>query len=302
MAASLRSVPPIRREPVLGELPADDGLREHAIGHFIRQVRGLTDLEVGEILAYQRANGLRFGEAAIALKLATSDDVLWALSQQFDYPYAAGAGTSLHADLVAATEPFGDEAEAFRDLRSQLLMGVLAEGGRRALAVLSPDVGDGRSYFAANLAISFSQLGGRTLLVDGDMRTPRQHLLFSVDGEAGLSSILAGRAEASVIHQVPGMPTLYVLPVGTLPPNPLELVQRPAAGLLVQELLTKFDHVIVDTPAAVHGADARVLAARSGAAFVIGRRGRTRIRSLQNLIAAVTSSQVRMAGVVLNDL
>ena len=101
MAASLRSVPPIRREPVLGELPADDGLREHAIGHFIRQVRGLTDLEVGEILAYQRANGLRFGEAAIALKLATSDDVLWALSQQFDYPYAAGAGTSLHADLVA---------------------------------------------------------------------------------------------------------------------------------------------------------------------------------------------------------
>lgn len=302
MAASLRSVPPIRREPTLGETP-DDGLRDHAIGHFIRQVRGLSDLEIGEILAYQRASGLRFGEAAIALKLATSDDVLWALSQQFDYPYAAGDRTSLHADLVAATEPFGEEAEAFRELRSQLLMGVLAEGpGRRALAVLSPDVGDGKSYFAANLAISFSQLGGRTLLVDGDMRTPRQHLLFSVDGEAGLSGILAGRAEASVIHQVPGMPTLYVLPVGTLPPNPLELVQRPAAGLLVQELLTKFDHVIVDTPAAVHGADSRVLAARSGAAFVIGRRGRTRIRALQNLIAALTSSQVRMAGVVLNEV
>jgi chain length determinant protein tyrosine kinase EpsG len=297
-------VPPIRREPTLGDTPADDGLRDHAIGHFIRQVRGLSDLEIGEILAYQHANGLRFGEAAIALKLATSDDVLWALSQQFDYPYAARDGTSsLHADLVAATEPFGEEAEAFRELRSQLLMGVLADGSaRRALAVLSPDVGDGKSYFAANLAISFSQLGGRTLLVDGDMRTPRQHLLFSVDGEAGLSSILAGRAEASVIHQVPGMPTLYVLPVGTLPPNPLELVQRPAAGLLVQELLTKFDHVIVDTPAAVHGADARVLAARSGAAFVIGRRGRTRIRALQNLIAALTSSQVRMAGVVLNEL
>ena len=301
LAASLRSVPPIRREPVL-DTP-DDGLRDHAIGHFIRQVRGLSDLEIGEILAYQRTSGLRFGEAAIALKLATSDDVLWALSQQFNYPYAAGDGTSLHADLVAATEPFGEEAEAFRELRSQLLMGVLADGtARRALAVLSPDVGDGKSYFAANLAISFSQLGGRTLLVDGDMRTPRQHLLFSVDGEAGLSSILAGRAEANVIHQVPGMPTLYVLPVGTLPPNPLELVQRPAAGLLVQELLTKFDHVIVDTPAAVHGADSRVLAARSGAAFVIGRRGRTRIRALQNLIAALTSSQVRMAGVVLNDL
>lgn len=301
--ASLRSVPPLRRDPALGEPTLDEGLRDHAIGHFIRQARGLTDLEIGQILAYQRANGLRFGEAAIALKLATSDDVLWALSQQFDYPYAAADSTALHDDLVAATEPFGEDAEAFRELRSQLLMGVLAEGpGRRALAVLSPDVGDGKTYFAANLAISFSQLGGRTLLVDGDMRTPRQHLLFSVDGEAGLSSILAGRAEASVIHQVPGMPTLYVLPVGTLPPNPLELLQRPAAGLLVQELLTKFDHVIVDTPAAVHGADARVLAARSGAAFVIGRRDRTRIRALQGLIGALTSSQVRMAGVMLNEV
>lgn len=301
MAASLKSIPPVRREPSFDGAPPED-LRGQAIGHYIRQVRGLSELQVGQILAYQRANGLRFGEAAIALKLATSDDVLWALAQQFDYPYAPGDGTPLHADLVAATEPFGEEAEAFRELRSQLLMGVLAEGqGRRALAVLSPDVGDGKSYFAANLAISFSQLGGRSLLVDGDMRTPRQHLLFGVDGEAGLSSILAGRAEASVIHQVPGMPTLFVLPVGTLPPNPLELLQRPAAGLLVQELLTKFDHVIVDTPAAVHGADARVLAARSGAALVIGRRGRTRIRELQNLIGAVVASQARMAGVMLNE-
>jgi Mrp family chromosome partitioning ATPase len=94
---------------------------------------------------------------------------------------------------------------------------------------------------------------------------------------------------------------LFVLPVGTLPPSPLELLQRPATGLLVQELLTKFDHVVVDTPAAVHGADARILAARSGAAVVIGRRGRTRIKALQTLVGALTASQVRMAGVMLND-
>lgn len=274
----------------------------HSIGDHLRRVRGLSEPQIDQILAYQRHNGLRFGEAAIALKLATSDDVLWALSQQFDYPYALGDETPLNDELVAATDPFGEEADAFRELRSQLTMGVLAEGqARRALAVLSPDVGDGKSYFAANLAISFSQLGGRALLVDADMRTPRQHLLFGVDGEAGLSSILAGRAEANVIHQVPSMPTLYVLPVGTLPPNPLELVQRPAMGLLIQELLTKFDHVIVDTPAAVHGADARVIAARSGAAVVIGRRGRTRIKALQALLGTLASSQVRMAGVMLND-
>jgi protein-tyrosine kinase len=281
---------------------ADDAPLQQPIGDHLRRVRGLSEPQIDQILSYQRHNGLRFGEAAIALKLATSDDVLWALSQQFDYPYALADETPLNDELVAASDPFGEEADAFRELRSQLTMGVLAEGqARRALAVLSPDVGDGKSYFAANLAISFSQLGGRALLVDADMRTPRQHLLFGVDGEAGLSSILAGRAEANIIHQVPNMPTLYVLPVGTLPPNPLELVQRPAMGLLVQELLTKFDHVIVDTPAAVHGADARIVAARSGAAVVIGRRNRTRIKALQMLLGTLASSQVRMAGVMLND-
>ncbi len=279
-----------------------DGLQGHAIGNFIRQVRDLTEAQIGQILAYQRDNGLRFGEAAIALKLATSDDVLWALSQQFDYPYAPGESAPFNAELVAANDPFGEDAEAFRELRSQLMMGAVMDGQpRRALAVVSPDVGDGKTFFAANLAISFSQLGGRTLLVDGDMRTPRQHLLFGVDNQAGLSSILAGRTEANVIHQVTNMPTLYVLPVGTLPPNPIELMQRPAFGLLIQELLTKFDHVVVDTPAAVHGADARVVAARSGAAVLIGRRGRTRIRALQSLLGALGTSQVKMAGVMMND-
>ena len=277
-------------------------MHSRAIGDYIRQARSLSEPQIREVLQYQRANGLRFGEAAIALKLATSDDVLWALSQQFHYPYATGEKTPFDDELVAATEPFGEEAEAFRELRSQLMMGVLAAGSpSRALAVLSPDSGDGKTYFAANMAISLSQLGGRTLLLDADMRTPRQHLLFGVPNTAGLSNLLAGRSENNLIHQIKELPTLFVLPVGTLPPNPLELVQRPAFGLLIQELLTKFDHVVVDTPAAVHGADSRVLAARCGAAVVIGRRGRTRVKSLKSLLGALAASPVKLAGVMLND-
>lgn len=280
----------------------DDDLQVRHIGEYIRQARGLTPKQIAQILAYQRANGLRFGEAAIALKLATSDDVLWALSQQFGYPYAARENVSFDEELVAATNPFGDEAEAFRELRSQLMMGPLAdERPRRALAVLSPDVGDGKTYFVANMAISFSQLGGRTLLIDADMRTPRLHKLFGVTDQSGLSSILSGRTEDNVIRQVPSLPTLYLLPVGTLPPNPLELVQRPAFGLLIQELLTKFDHVVVDTPAAAHGADARVVAARCGAALVIGRRGRTRIAALQRVLGGLAGNPVKVAGVMMND-
>jgi protein-tyrosine kinase len=283
--------------------PEENGAAaRQAIGEYIQRGRGLSNAQIDEILAYQHTHGLRFGEAAIALKLATSDDVLWALSQQFNYPYAPRENAPFNEELVAATDPFGDEAEAFRELRSQLMMGPLgAELPRRALAVLSPDSGDGKTFFATNIAISFSQLGGRTLLIDADMRTPRLHRLFGINSATGLSSLLSGRTESNVIHRIVDLPTLYVMPVGTLPPNPLELVQRPAFGLLIQELLTKFDHVIVDTPAAVHGADARVLAARCGAAVVIGRRGRTRIKALQSLLGALSTSPVKMAGVLMNE-
>jgi protein-tyrosine kinase len=293
--------------PGSGNAPPDEVPRDvvvgRSIGDLIRQARGLTQGQVEQILTYQREHRLHFGEAAIAMKLATRDDVLWALSQQFHYPYAtAGEVPALNEELITAIDPFSDESELFRDVRSQLLMGVLAaEPPRCAVAVLSPNVGDGKSFFAANLAIAFSQLGGRTLLVDADMRTPRLHELFGVTPRAGLSSILAGRAEADVIHELSALPGLFLLPVGTVPPNPLELVQRPTFTLLMQEICTKFDYVIVDTPAASHGADARVLAAKCGAALVIGRRGTTRMDGIQSLVHQVNKTHARFAGVIINE-
>lgn len=274
---------------------------ERRIGDFIREQRALSNAQVEQILEHQRRHRMRFGEAAVALKLATSEDVLRALAQQFHYPCAPPEGAEFHPELMAASDPFGDHAEAFRELRSQLLMGVLAPQHRgRALAVVSPDAGDGRSTLAANLAVSFSQLGARTLLVDADMRTPRQHRLFDIPDEAGLSGLLAGRPNERAIHAVPFLPSLNVLPVGALPPNPLELIQRPAFPLLMQELLARFDHVVVDTPAAAHGADARVLASRCGAALVVGRRGATRMKAIHGLLDQLAKGQAVSAGVVLN--
>lgn len=294
-------------EPVLDSGFADgaadgDGVHDRSIGDIIRQSKRLSDAQIQKILLYQRKHGLRFGEAAVALKLVSNDDVLWALSQQFHYPYAIDGKTQFHEELVTASNPFSDQAEIFRELRSQLMMGALSlSEPRRALAVVSPDVGDGKTFVSANIAITFSQLGGRTLLMDADMRTPRQHKLFGIDNGNGLTGILSGRTRANVIHQVPGLPSLYVLPVGAVPPNPLELVQRPAFGLLMHELLTKFDYVVVDTPAASHGADARVLAAKCGAALVVGRKDKTRMKSMQALVGKLGKGPAQLAGVIMNE-
>jgi protein-tyrosine kinase len=280
-------------------------LHDRAIGDLLTEARKLGPEQIEQILAYQRDHGVRFGEAAIALGLARNEDVLWALSQQFHYHLSSEHGSTLSNELVLAVHPFGRQAEALRALRSQILLRTAPVGTetevRRALAVVSADSGDGKTFFAANLAVAFSQLGGRTLLVDADMRNPRQHEVFDVDNSTGLSSLLSGRSSDNVIRSVAGVPSLYVLPVGPTPPNPLELVERPAFALLVRELLSKFDHVIVDTPAACFGSDYAVLAVRCGSALVVARKDSNRLDAVDEIAHQLAQTPVKLAGVVLNE-
>lgn len=280
----------------------DDAVAHRPIGSIIAETRNLTAEQVESILTQQREKGIRFGEAAISLGYASADDVMFALAQQFHYPYAAENQRKTNPELVALNQPFGVQAESFRAIRSQIMMRLFNEGQeRRAIAVVSPEPGDGKTFFAANLAVTLAQLGGRTLLVDADMRGSRQHQVFGISNDAGLSGILSGRAEAKVIQQVPGVASLFVLPVGITPPNPLELVERPAFGLLIRELLSKFDHVVVDTPAACYGSDAAVIAARSGAVLIVARENKARVSALQDLATNLSETPAVLLGVIYNE-
>jgi capsular exopolysaccharide synthesis family protein len=167
--------------------------------------------------------------------------------------------------------------------------------------VVSPNAGDGKTFFAANLAVSLAQLGGRTLLIDADMRGPRQHEVFNLANVGGLASVLSGRAtEGAAIQQVPGVPGLFLLPVGNTPPNPLELVERPAFGLLLSEFTAKFDYVVVDTPAAQYGADAAVIADRCGASLMLVRQHVSRVVVVEEMASELAQDHPQLAGVVVN--
>ncbi|MCV2349271.1 polysaccharide biosynthesis tyrosine autokinase [Paucibacter sp. Y2R2-4] len=276
--------------------------QERSIGLIIAEANNLSAEQVERVLAHQRTSGLKFGEAAIALGLVKGEDVVWALSQQFHYPYSASGSKQSNAELVMANQPFGEQAERFRVLRRQIIMRMFSgEAPKRAVAVVSPDSGDGKTFFAANLAIAFSQLGGRTLLVDADMRSPRLHEIFGINNSSGLSGILAGRPESNVIHPLADLPSLFVMPVGTQPPNPTELLERPAFGLLMQELVNKFDYVIVDTPAASFGADFAVIAARCGAALALARKDKTSVDALKDMSAVLNNTPGSLVGVVMNE-
>ncbi|MCE2915677.1 MAG: polysaccharide biosynthesis tyrosine autokinase [Rubrivivax sp.] len=291
----------MRSAPLGANEPADADLRDRSIGDILSELRELSAEQVEQILKHQRDRGVRFGEAALALGLVSKDDILFALSQQFHYPYAPGERFTTSPELVALNQPFSNQAEAVRGVRSQLLARVFSDPTQRAVAVVSADDGDGRTWFAANLAVSLAQLGRRTLLVDADLRSPGVHALFGLNLAPGLSGILSGRAETHVIQQIAAVPDLCVMASGTTPPNPLELIERPAFGLLFKELASKFDHVIVDTPAAVHGSDGAVIASKCGACVVVARKDSSRLAALQELLAALTDMRSKVAGVVFNE-
>nr|WP_294000634.1 polysaccharide biosynthesis tyrosine autokinase [Sphaerotilus sp.] len=270
------------------------------IGEIIRAKRPLSDGDIAHILLVQRRMKLRFGEAAVALDLVTQADVLWALSQQFNYPYSLDGRGLRGADLVVAVEPYGPQAEAFRDLRSKIMANDAAQG-RQPLAVVSPDHGDGRTYVAANLAVTFSQLGERTVLVDGNLRDPGLHKVFGLKERASLSDLLNGRRPAKPFDRSADLPGLFIMQVGAPPPNPLELLQQPMFGILLRELQREFDRVIVDTPPARHTADARVIAATCRQSVLVGRHGKTEARTMNLLVDRLRRTQATIAGVVLND-
>lgn len=272
---------------------------DRSIGRILLDAGKLKPGDAERALRLSKEKGLRFGEACLQLKLVTQGDIDSALSRQFDYPYLRPGDTNLSDELVAAYHPFSEQVEALRALRTQLLLRWFTPE-RKHLAIVSPSPGDGRTYLAANLAIVFSQLGERTLLIDADMRATRQHELFKLSNQYGLSALLTGRVNGVAIEQVSNFANLSVLPAGATPPNPLELVSRAEFKDLLANESTNFEVVLIDTPAAESSSDAQAIAARAGGALVVAREHRSRLDGLARLTASIQSTNAEVVGCVFN--
>jgi len=272
------------------------------IGAILVDAGRLKPEDAERTLRLQREKGLRFGDAALQLKVLGQADIDFALSRQFDYPYLRRGESTVSEEVVAAYTPFSPQVEALRAVRSQLMLRWFdGDPARRCLAIVSAERGEGRSFLAANLAVVFSQLGERTLLIDADLRDPCQHRLFGVDNRAGLSAVLSGRAGADAIQRIGALVDLSVLPAGAPPPNPAELLARPPFAQLLQEAPQAFDIVILDTPSAIESADAQTIAMRAGAAVIAARRNTTRLAHVQALVDGLANAKAAVVGTVLND-
>jgi protein-tyrosine kinase len=278
----------------------DTQTNTRTIGRFLLDSGKLNPSDADRIVKTQQEFNLRFGDAAVKLGLITEDDILQIVSQQFDYDCLLPDDDSIDSSVITAFQAYGKEIEALRALRSQLSLRWFADN--KSLVVTAARKNSGSSYTAANLAVMFSQLGQKTLLIDADMRSPTQQKNFKIQSKVGLSDILAKRVGLEAIYQVPGLDNLSVLAAGTIPPNPLELIGYGRFANLKQELSSQYEVIIIDTPPMLDFSDAQALVSIAKSALIVARKNESEISDIEAVKQQVIVAGAEPIGVILNNL
>jgi protein-tyrosine kinase len=205
----------------------------------------------------------------------------------------------LNPVLIAGISPKSLAAEQYRQLRTRLSH---AEGATalRTILITSPQKGEGKSVTAANLALTMAQeLQRRVVIVEADLRKPSLQQLFGLPPGPGLSDYLAGACELREAMRFLPQHNLTVLAAGTMPTNPAELLGSTAMRRMLDQLRTRFDRVILDTPPVLPLADVAVLAPIVDGTLLVVRVGVTPKPAIENALRAFDSS--RLLGIVLNE-
>ncbi|WP_424192292.1 polysaccharide biosynthesis tyrosine autokinase [Ampullimonas aquatilis] len=276
--------------------------RDDRIGQTLLEAGRLQEADLKRVIDYQATHRMRFGEVAILLGILTQQDIDFALSQQYGHTWFSKADRNLSQFLITAFHPVSKQAEQFRDLRSQVQVSWLkSQPTNKALAILSADRNEGRSYIAANLAISFSQLGKQTLLIDADFINPCQHILFKLENLRGLSQVLSGKAGVDVVEQIEGLPYLSVMTAGKLFEGSYNLLKEDRFVKLLQEANKVFDIIIIDTMSSRSGMEGQIVANLCGQSILISKQDTSLLVQQKELARSLRESGAQVLGTVINE-
>ena len=192
-------------------------------------------------------------------------------------------------ELLPQTKPRHSISEAYRSLRTALLLSSAHQ--LRVVALTSAHSGEGKTATAANLAVVMAQLGRQVLLIDADLRKPRMHRVFNLSNREGLVHCLTGGEPLEQLIQPTGVNGLFLLPSGTIPPNPSELLASDRMRELLEVAQRRFDLVIVDTPPLLAVTDAAVLGSMVDGVVLCLHAGR-----VQRGEAVASSDRLRVSG------
>ncbi|MGB7181482.1 MAG: polysaccharide biosynthesis tyrosine autokinase [Burkholderiaceae bacterium] len=262
----------------------------------------ITANQVTTILARAHKDHVPFGEAALRSGLVGDHELNRIIAIQFRHKLVNPEKSRIGSEVITAFSTDDRVANEIRALRSQLMLQWLAgeSSHNRTLAIVSPERSIGRSFLAANLATAFAQSGHRTLLIDGDLRNPRQHKLFGLANETGFSSVLSGRAKDSFVYRLSDLPGLSIMSAGGIPPNPAELLLPDLLSSLFERCSHKYQVTIVDTPSADSGPDAELIASQASGYIMLGRAGTTQYEPMKQLSARLTDLGAKLIGSVMS--
>jgi polysaccharide biosynthesis transport protein len=205
--------------------------------------------------------------------------------------------------LISITAPASPTAEAYRALRSSILLSAI-DNPLRTLVITSAFMSEGKSTLSANIAVMLAQRGERVLIVDADLRRSTLHLLFGLRRPAqGLTNLLSRQTDESVIlHPVTQVPSLAYLPAGAVPPNPAELLASHRMAEMMRQWAEQYDRVIIDTAPILAVSDSLAPAARADSVLLVVRAGVTRKKALMRTREMLRRVNAHLLGAVVNDI
>jgi len=215
---------------------------------------------------------------------------------------ASSNGSKKRMELVAHHLPKSQMSEAFRALRTALL---LSQAGHppQVILVSSALPREGKTTAASNLAVTLAQLGDKTVILDADLRKPGVGRLLSLEADkhVGLSSYLAGVSTLDlVIVPHPAIPNLAAIPTGPLPPNPADLLSSHKLAEAIAELRKKYEFVVIDSPPIMAATDAVILSVQADGVLLVVRSGETPKEAFTRTRDLLNSVKCHLLGVVLN--
>jgi capsular exopolysaccharide synthesis family protein len=266
----------------------------------------------GSFLAAGFLGGLLLG-LAMAYLLESQDDTL-ADSFQVEtisnlpvlglVPFHRMEARPREGALATESSPFliapeGSTAESFRSLRSGL---ALSGVGRKlkVLSITSALPGEGKSYLVYNLALAFAATGQRVLIIDADLRRPRQHSLFRVGREDGLADLLAGlKSFDSTLVAHPVEPNLTLISAGRQTPLAAELLGSGEIEKVIAEARSRFDLVLVDNAPTLPVADAIITGTHCDGTIGVLRSGKTSRKALRSFVQILARNHIHILGIVI---
>ena len=258
------------------------------------------DLALGLLLGLAAGVGIAVLRTVLDTRVHTLADVTTAVTAPIlgGIPFDAD---SAKRPLVVQAAPRDPRAEAFRGLRTNLQF-LQVQPGTPSFVVTSSAPAEGKSTTAANTALTLAETGARVALIDADLRKPRVAEVFGIEGGVGLSDVLAGRVTLSQAMQPWGAGKLFLLPAGTLPPNPAELLGSRSMWRTLQELRAAFDYIIIDAPPLLAVTDAAVVSRLTTGAILVVAAGSTRRPQLEGAVKALEGVDATLLGVVVTKL